>query len=191
MKSYVINLDRRPERWYVVREHLHDMGISVVRFSGIEGGWRGCRDSHLAVLSMAKDEEMFAIYEDDVEFVGQMTDVCYCLSQLPKEWDCLYLGGSPQEPQLKYSDNLYKANNVICAHAIMWHNRRGGAVEYILAHRNEIQKIDVFLAKAIQPFFNCFLAYPMITIQRVTNTSDTCKRSDVSTIIKNYDKYVY
>jgi GR25 family glycosyltransferase involved in LPS biosynthesis len=65
MKNYVINLDRRVERWQYVREHLADLGIKVIRFSAIDTkpGWVGCRESHLRILELCKDEEIFCIFE--------------------------------------------------------------------------------------------------------------------------------
>ena len=108
--------------------------------------------------------------------------------QLPSKWDCLYLGASPKEPQVRYSDNLFRLNNAHVTHAIIWHNRKDGAVDYILEHRNEINKIDDYFAKVIQPRFNCFVIYPMLCTQKQTK-SDTCGRSDVSTIVNNYNRY--
>ena len=63
-------------------------------------------------------------------------------------------------------------------------------MEYMLNHRGDINKIDVYLSEVIHPIFNCFTIYPLMATQRVTNQSDTCKRSDVLTITNNYQKYV-
>lgn len=111
------------------------------------------------------------------------------MTQLPLDWDCLYLGASPQEPQERYSENLFRIKNSWCMHAILWHNREGGAIEYLLANKDRINKIDVFMAQEVMPKFNCFLIAPMVATQRETGTSDTCAKSDVSTIKTNYDKY--
>ena len=190
MKNYVINLNRRVERWQYVKEHLADLGIKVIRFPAIDTkpGWVGCRESHLQILELCKDEEVFTIYEDDVKFVGGPDSIEPIMSQLPPDWDCLYLGASPKEPQERYSENLFRLKNAHVTHAIVWHNRKDGAVEYILSHKHHIRKWDDYLATVIQPMFNCFVVYPLVVTQ-IQFQSDTCGRSDVSTIEKNYNLY--
>jgi hypothetical protein len=126
--------------------------------------------------------------EDDVQFLQPLDALYKSIAQLPEDWDCLYLGASPQEPQERYSKNLFRLKNAWCTHAILWHPRDSGAVGYILGHKGDIQKIDVFMADVIMPEFNCFITYPMVATQKQTQ-SDTCKRSDVSTILKNYNKF--
>lgn len=191
MVSYVVNLDRRPERWQYVRDHLYMMGISPIRFSAIDAkpGWHGCRDSHLAILNKMAIDDVIAVYEDDVKFIEVWNTVLKSISQLPIGWDCLYLGASPKEPQKQVSENIFRLKNAHVAHAIIWRRREGGAVDYILDHQVEIKKIDDYYANVIQPKFNCFVCYPMVATQ-VQFKSDTCYRSDVSTILKNYTKYI-
>jgi GR25 family glycosyltransferase involved in LPS biosynthesis len=188
MKTYVINLDKRADRWIVVREHLAELGFKVTRFTAIEGGWRGCRDSHLGVMELCKDEDRFLIFEDDVLFLEDVNYINTAMMQLPPFWDCLFLGASPQEPQERYLDNLFRISNSKCTHATIWHNRENGAIEYILSHKEDILKIDDYLSEIIFPNFNCFLIYPLLVTQRQTQ-SDTCGRSDISTIVKNYNKF--
>jgi GR25 family glycosyltransferase involved in LPS biosynthesis len=190
MLIYVINLHRRPERLDAMREELKKQGLNAKLFTAIDSkiGWQGCRDSHLAVLDKCQKDPFFIILEDDCTFVEDISYLDECVRQLPKEWDCLYLGGSPRKPQERYSDNLFKANGVYTTHAILWHTRKGGAVEYILSHKDDIEKIDNYFASVIQPLLNCYLSYPLILSQTQTQ-SDTCRRSDTSTIIKNFNAF--
>ena len=190
MKNFVINLDKRVDRWAWAREHFHDKGIQITRFSGIPAkpGWKGCRDSHLALLEKNKSEVAFGIFEDDCEFIGDPSLLEVAIRELPSDWDCLYLGASPQEPQERYSDHLFRLKNAWCTHAIIWHTREGGAVEYILKNREKINKFDVFLSQEVFPNFNCFLIYPLLCTQ-YQSQSDCCSHSDLSTIVKNYNKY--
>lgn len=190
MISYVINLDKRVERWYYVREHMAEMGIKVTRFPAIEAkpGWVGCRESHLEILQKTPIGDIIAIYEDDVKFLQPWSVVFNAMNQLPEDWHCLYLGASPKEPQERYSENLFKLRNAHVTHAIVWNVRHKGAVEYLLTHKSDIRKWDDYLATAIQTNFNCFLCYPLVATQRQFS-SDTCGRSDVSTIERNYNLY--
>jgi GR25 family glycosyltransferase involved in LPS biosynthesis len=192
MNCHVINLDRRPERWIMVRDTLYDLGFKVTRFSAIDKkpGWCGCRDSHLALLESNRIEKYVLIFEDDIEFLvpKPISSIYKCLDELPVDWDALFLGASPQEPFERYSERLFKMGKAFCTHAIIWHNRKGGAVEYILDHKDEIGKIDVFFSEHIYSNYNCFLIAPLL-ITQYQSRSDCCKRSDLSTIVKNYEKF--
>lgn len=168
------------------------MGWNVKRFSALERdkGWMGCRDSHLAILRMEMGHgNTFMVLEDDVVLTPLTNYVVEeAMSQLPSDWDMLYLGCSPKEPQERYSDNLFKVKNAHVTHAIIWNDRENGAVSYILSHAEEIEKIDDYFATVIQPKFNCFVVYPMVATQS-DSQSDIAKHSDVSTIVYNYKKY--
>ncbi len=190
MTSYVINLDKRVERWYYVREELFSLGIKIIRFPAIETkpGWIGCRDSHLEILRKTPKGDMVAIYEDDVMFLEPWESVLRSISQLPVAWDCLYLGASPKETQKKINDNLFRLKNAHVTHAIIWNNRPSGAVSYILQNSGDIKKWDDYLATVIQPKFNCYITYPICATQKQFQ-SDTCTRSDVSQIIKNFNLF--
>jgi len=190
MRNFCINLDRRPERWNYVQNEFHKLGIDVERFAAydIKPGWVGCAKSHLEIMRMCNDENMFGIYEDDIKVLRGLSVLHKSFEQLPDDWDCLYLGASPKEPQKRYSENLFMLNNAHVTHAIIWRNRTGGAVEHILSHEHHIRKYDDYLATVVQPQFNCFVTFPMVATQ-IQTQSDTCTRSDVSTIETNYNKY--
>lgn len=189
MRVFVINLERRKDKWNYVHTQLLDYGIEHMRFLAIDTkpGWVGCRDSHLIILAGNRDVECFMVLEDDVMILDPMI-LPLAMQQLPEDWDMLYLGASPKEPQERYSANLFRVRNAHVTHAIVWHNRKCGAIDYILSHKSDIKKIDDFFATEIQPRFNCFLTYPMAMCQKQFQ-SDTCHRSDVSQIISNYNKY--
>ena len=191
MTSYVINRDDRPERLRNVTEEFKKVNINPRVFHAIIGkpGWIGCAKSHIAVIEECRNERYFQIFEDDVVFLKDFSAVSeLAYSQLPLDWYCLYYGVSPLEPQIKYSDNLFRVNHAYCTHAILWNNRPNGAIEFILNNKSKIRKYDVFLAEQIQPRFNCFVTYPMICTQRQYK-SDTCTRSDVSVILHNFERF--
>jgi hypothetical protein len=145
----------------------------------------------LALLDKCKNEKMFLILEDDALFVEDINPYLdLALEQLPKNWDLLMLGGSPQKPQKRYSDNLFTARDVLTTHALLWHPRFNGAAEWILSHKDFTtnMKWDDFLVEWIQSCYNCFLIAPMLITQRQTQ-SDIARRSDCSSIERNYNKY--
>jgi len=192
VKSYCINLDRRADRWAYMRTELERMMIRVTRFSAFntKPGWKGCRDSHLAVMELCKEENMLTIYEDDVAFLGTLQDITNSFNELPDDWDMLSLGCSPQEPFERYSPHLFKMGRAWCLHAYIISNKNG-LINYILEHKAEIGKIDVWFSDNVykNPQFKCFVTYPMAVVQ-VQFQSDTCQRSDVSTLQVQYDKFV-
>jgi len=197
MRTFVINLADRPERMARAREQLDAVNMPFERFEAIKTkpGWRGCRDSQLAVLDRIKhlrwndDYHFCLILEDDVEFLPNWQETLKkSRFYLPLDWSLLYLGCSPQSPLKKQNDYLYVAKDCLCNHAILYNNHKRGVVDYILQCRDEIRKIDDFYRTVIQEQFKCFVTYPLCATQWQSQ-SDTCKRSDVSTIIKNFDKY--
>jgi len=194
MRNYCISLESREDRWKLARFEFNRQGLSVHKVSAIKAnpGWVGCRDSHLNVLSFAKDNagEMFCVFEDDVTFLDNFhNSLGKAMSQLPEHWDVLYLGSNLQSPVTRHSENLFKINEAWCAHAVIYNNREEGVVDYILQHRPEIRKFDVFLSKEVNNKFNCFVIYPMLCDQRVS-PSDICELTDVSQIQKNYNKFI-
>lgn len=196
MESFCIHLEDRPDRKEWVENQFAKVGILSNNFyssNRTTPGWIGCRDAHLDLLWMTDDYDQTIIFEDDVEFVHDKDifrrHLNRMLAQLPDNWDALYLGASPQSVQERFSDNLFRAKDCLTTHAILWNCRPGGAVDYINNYDDKIEKIDVFFKDVIQAKFNCFLAYPMLCIQHEGLGTDTCKRSDVSTIVKNYKKY--
>ncbi len=190
MSIYIINRDDRPERYAHAKAELLAHRMDAIRFPAIitKPGWMGCRDSHLAIMDKCKEEKEFFILEDDILILDVPNYYPIAYSELPEDWDALYLGASPKEPQEWYSTHLYKLKNAHTTHAIVWHNRTNGAVEYILSHKHHIKKIDDYFATVIQPKFNCFVISPMMITQKQFS-SDTCKKSDVSTIHANYLKF--
>ena len=194
MKTFCINLDHRPERWEHVKGEAEKMLLDAERISAVydkdKKGWEGCRDSHLQVLRMGRVYGIFCVLEDDAEFLpGANFVLSEAIPQLPKDWDMLYLGASPKEPQERYSDNLFRLKNAHVTHGILYNARKLGALEYILEHQKDIKKIDDYFAKVIQPKFNVFVVDPIACTQSSKFDSDVAHKSDVSTIVRNHKKY--
>jgi hypothetical protein len=191
MEIWLINRTDRPERREHAMAQLKSQSLNAHLYPAKidKIGWKGCRDSHLSCLvSILHSEEMGIILEDDCLFLQSIDLAFEAMVELPVDWDALYLGGSPRSPQEQYSEHLYKVKDTLCAQAIIWNPREGGAIEYILDHEGEINKYDVFLREEVQPRFNCFMVKPLVVTQKQFQ-SDTCHRSDVSTIQKFYNIY--
>ena len=191
MNYYVINLDDRPGRHRRVTKELNTAGIPFTRVPAVRTtpGRIGCARSHVKAL-MGAEGDIFTVFEDDVKLLWPREMIHQCLWELPPDWDMLYLGASPQEPLEQYSGHLYRLGKSKTTHAIVWHRRPGGAMEYVIENEDSIDvAIDNWLSREVHPRFNCFLAYPLICTQHQTR-SDTCQRMDASSIERNYSLYV-
>ena len=189
MKTIVINREDRPERLAATKEQLDRFGIEFEVFPAVIGGWKGCRLSHLGVLEKYINEDRILIFEDDIHFLQYPQQALEkAFNELPEDWDLLYLGISPLKKYERYSEHLFKVNGGYTTHAILYNNRDDSVIEYILRHRDNVIKWDLFLSNVIHPLFKCFCIYPMTVTQR-RERSDTCKYADVSSILRNYQKY--
>ena len=192
MKAVCINRVDRPERLKASQEQFSKYGMDVEVFPAITNprGWRGCRDSHLVVLEKYQSENFLLVFEDDVLFLADPTlPMAEAASELPPNWDMLYLGISPTQRYQRYSEHLFRVNGGYTTHAILWHNRKHGAVEYIFSHRNDILKWDVYLSSVIHKIFNCLVIWPLLCTQ-IQYKSDTCIKSAASSIQRNYLKFI-
>jgi hypothetical protein len=99
------------------------------------------------------------------------------MSELPTNWDCLYLGATLNEPLQRYSDHLLRITWGWTTHAILW--RGGRAVDHIIKSAEHIKKIDVFFANEIQVMFESFIIYPLFATQR----------NGIGNIVKGWQDY--
>jgi hypothetical protein len=184
MKAYCINLPERPEKWREFRSQK--LPFKVERLDGIKKtpGWEGCRDAHLEALK--KVNGMTVIFEDDCLFLHPWGMVMKIMEQLPKNWDCLYLGATLNEPLERYSKNLYRLKKGWCSHAIIY--KDATVPQFVLA--NEMRKIDVFYANVVQEKFNCFLTFPLVATQRPGYSDIVNHRTEYEVITDRYKKYV-
>jgi hypothetical protein len=194
METFVINRQDRPDRLHDIRIELENQGMNAYHFEAVidKVGYVGCTRSHLGIMERCRSDSQFLILEDDCEFFcpKETTDfvIKNALNQLPRDADALFLGASPQEPQERYSNNLFRLRNAKCTHAILWFNRPNGALQYILKHKHDIGKIDRYLYEVIMPKFQIYCVYPILVTQRQTE-SNVSKKSDCSSIARNYAKY--
>lgn len=164
MKAYVINLDRRPER--MISFQKNKFPFEVERVSGIEmeDAAMGCATTHFNIMRTQK-EFPFAIFEDDCVLVHPWEMVENAMSQLPDDWDALWLGATLDAPIRRYSKNLFKLNRAYCTHAIIYNSKT--MIDYILENfiKEDRKIIDVFYHNDVQFKFKCFITYPMMALQ--------------------------
>ena len=190
-KTFLINLDRRPDRLSRCQEMFKSFGIAdlIERFPAIvpdefdkipsthdtekiKVPLYGCLLSHISIIKMAKSNKWKSVMvlEDDVEFIN--TDsINLSVSQLKKrDWGLFYLGTNLHCQLERADNNLLKLKKGFATHAIAYHER---FYDYYLDNFNKelIPIIDVWLAENGQERFPCFCTYPITAVQ-VSNHSD-------------------
>ena len=133
-ETFVINLDRNPERLSLINKYCKDANLKYKRWNAIDGsklnmdklvidgmikpnskmmiGAIGCSLSHINLWKNNINENNLLVLEDDViipiDFKSKFNKY---LNQLPEDWDILYLGSSNIYGK-KISENLLKPVDV-------------------------------------------------------------------------------
>lgn len=191
MRAFVINLDDRHDKLLEFR-FQNDFPFHVERFSGIIDNPRdnGCAKSHLEVIG-SQTEFPFVVFEDDCVMLEDWDVVEKAISELPKDWDALWLGGTVTQNLDRVSDSLFRVKRTHCLHAVIYNSKR--MVDYILSNFMVVEGqksiIDLFYFE-VQEKFNCYITYPICATQR-SGYSDISEK-DVNYydyIINSYNKH--
>ncbi|MBK5202109.1 MAG: hypothetical protein JJE45_00105 [Prolixibacteraceae bacterium] len=193
MKAYVINLESRPDRMAEFQGNIFP--FEVERFNAIKTnpGWKGCTESQLTILAI-ENEFPFIIFEDDCVLLRPWEAVVNAMSQLPDNWDLLYLGATLMRPIERHSENLFRLKGAYCAHAIIYNSER--VVDYILNNcdrffRNSLERntLDVFYFTEVQEKFNCYIVSPLVATQRPGFSDIENMNVDYTQIINHFNRY--
>jgi hypothetical protein len=166
----VIGLERRKDRLESVSEEMKKIGFEWEFFPSKEVSednfMREASFNFMDVLKNADDDIL--VCESDVTFLHQAREIFNrTFSQLPEDWDLLYLGGNIHESAERVSENLFRIRKgVHCNHAILY-SKKGK--EIFLKNYNpltdEIIQIDHWLYMKGQGLMNCYICSPMIAYQ--------------------------
>lgn len=179
---FVINLDRRADRWDHARSELEKLNIKAERFNGydkpiydtVPNGNMGCTASHRALLEVIAYHRWrrVLVFEDD--FVSLFDDVNEkfeaMIGEVPENWDLLYLGGHYAEPPIsRVSPHVIRCGRMMTtsSYGITWQQARRMA-PYI----SGIGPIDS-LFSGFAPDNNFYIFQPRLFAQW-TSHSDLC-----------------
>ena len=191
-KIYCINLDRRPEKWLQCEQEFNKHGLTVERFSAVDGnpdkivskltdGAIGCIKSHLNIIKLAKELNLknVLIFEDDVEFIDDLNNIFQeYYKQIPTDWGLLYFGVNHNNlPLLKFTENLSFVKHTYTTHAYAVNNRLYDMIIETLS--NFENECDILLTK-IQELGNSYVFQPHLAWQRAGY-------SDILNVEANYD----
>jgi len=175
MKTYVINLASRTDRWYQVLAECNRMGLTVEHFNACtdESPHIAFNRSQYEVIKRGYDsgEDCFLVLEDDAVFDGQWSEVEEAMQDLPPDWDALYLGANIctdwfRKPE-RVTERLCRLRDCWQSHAIIW--SRKGAQTVLERFNVEGEGWYIFDEQMRQKLFpdgNTYLMSPMIAYQR-------------------------
>jgi hypothetical protein len=177
---YCTNMDYRPDRWVQAQQEIAKVGIVPQRASGTiwtgtgdtrYNGWIGCGLTHLRCLKLALEQNQNVLmFEDDVLFISDYTNIIpAALDELP-EWDMLYLGGNICRSIFRISSHLGRLTYAQATHAYGVNKTFLPEIIKVLESRFG-QIIDKIYADEIIPGNRCFITVPMVAVQR-TGKSD-------------------
>lgn len=185
---YIINLDERSDRYKKLQQELERVGITnYVRFPAIKPdpndydlnkhnfaskdqnyirGSLGCKLSHLSILKHARKQgyKKILIFEDDVEFTGNIKLLENALNYLGDDFTFIYLSANLYKADIKsVKPGLGRLSNALCAHSYVVNCRD---LNYLInGIENSPYEVDVFY-KQVQLEKKCFILRPGITKQR-------------------------
>ena len=191
---YVINLDRRKDRWASIQNELRKLGVAdrAVRIPGVDlGSHAGCTASHKKFLdiAIANGKGVSLVIEDDAFICDDWSKIL--LSSLnghlnsnippfkhngvPGDWDLLYLGynldpySAGTRPPNFISHNLIELYGCLTTHMYAVNcNRLDRIIKYrgLMENYARINEIDVlYLTIQLEHHFKAYATYPMIATQ--------------------------
>lgn len=164
---YCLNVPHRTDRWADACIEFERVRIKPEKFSAVtaDGPHQSFTLSQQAMLKQffESGKEKCLILEDDVQFID-IGSLGSALSELPENWEILYLGANIREEwPVRYSGHLFHIKNAWTTHAVAYTRK---AVEKILAEfPNEHYMYDNWLGDNLHKF-NAFITCPMMAIQR-------------------------
>jgi GR25 family glycosyltransferase involved in LPS biosynthesis len=183
-KIYCINLKSRIDKRKKMEEQAKKYDLDIIFFDAIskpENPIRGCLESHLEIIKLAKQENLnnVLILEDDCVFLkgGKLNDI-------PNNWDMLYLGGN--------LDIILNSTNKFWIKGCIWTTHSYAITKnlynkVITELENYSQEIDRYYKEQIHQYNNCYLIKDFLTTQDIGYSDIEKKKVDYA-IDKIYDK---
>jgi hypothetical protein len=198
-KIYVINLDRRPDRYEEFQKEISKYGIeNVERFSAIDGvtitpnnmkllaGEIGVLESHLEIVKKCKEEGLknVLIMEDDVYFSDEILKLDEYMAAVPEDWEFLYFGGNHVygEPPILVNDKVIKLNYTVALQCVAINSSVFDVVEGVLPKRQK--QVDAYYAE-LQETFNVYGFYPNMAKQTAGFSDIQNRNVDYSNFFKD------
>lgn len=219
-KIYCINLDERTDRWeHCLKEFDKLNTTNYERFAALRAatlpngqkgeGRHGHTKTYCALIDKAIEDNVKSclILEDDFHFELAGDSLIELLgkafSQLPDDWDALYLGANiqtiyTQTPLQRYSTELLKLNSAYATHAIAfsWKGLRAlrncfsAREDWYLEYIENSRATDVFLARDFLPKNKVFITSTLLCNQLPSYSCIEGEYKDYAQMIRdNFTKH--
>jgi GR25 family glycosyltransferase involved in LPS biosynthesis len=208
---FVINLDRRKDRWEFITEQLKSVGIDAERVSGVDGdlldpdpkignGWNhkgqaGCVLSHRKVISLAKERgyKNILVIEDDNVFRKNFNELFESYwKQVPQDWDLLYFGGSHLGALKPVNINLGRCTKSLTTNMYAIKNTLFDTVLSLIPNNDKDLEmpIDVYFSVIQERIkqFNCYVFKPHLVWQDSIFSDIEKKSQDLLHLRPNFAK---
>ena len=163
-----INLKHRKDRRAYVKKLFQKKNIYNYSFYTAElheEPRRGCLESHLNIIRehRSKGTDYILIVEDDIKILN-FPDV---LTDIPSDWDMLYLGGNVKRIVNSYNDKWKKVQSW-CTHAYLINLKNKTFMKSVLKlwKNTDNTPIDNLYINKINTNYNCYMISPMMIVQR-------------------------
>lgn len=182
MKTFVINLDKRRDRWDAVSAHLPQvLPWQFERFSAIPGDGTkasavlACRRSHLELLRMQMENgwNRMMVVEDDAAFHRSISD-----EDLNADFSVLYFGANHYGRLLPYSKTHKRCT---ASYSTVAYVSTLDFAQSVLSRLQYLEPIDVTYVR-LQKEKKALTVFPGIVVQ-------TVGFSDIEMRVVDYDKY--
>jgi GR25 family glycosyltransferase involved in LPS biosynthesis len=145
-------------------------------------GQMACRLSHQKVLTIAKEDNLpfCFISEDDADFDPYFNiKLKNWVSQMPDDWDMLYLGAHNFRPLRMVSDNIGRCRTTLSTVCYMVNSK---AYDMLIEALNTPDVLDIIYCNYFHPKINAYCVRPNLVMQR-------SGWSDIEGVRINYSKY--
>jgi glycosyl transferase family 25 len=165
IQTYIINIPTRRDRYDHIVEEVKK--LPIIQYEVIEAivdGAKGCSQSHLKCIRLAKDNQLpyVLILEDDAIFTENCLETLeQALAEIEQiDWSMLYLGANLNSPAYRVSEGLLKLTGAWCTHAYIVHSNFYDTI-LSLPHGREI---DVCYTELMQ-HSNVYMVNPIVSYQ--------------------------
>jgi len=177
--TYLINLDKRPDRLQHASLQLSTLSIEYERFPAIDGdfttidwkadlkyinvphyGWNkysaALSETTRKLILDAKEKkyEHILIFEDDIKFEPDATSILEKAVFPNVDWHFFYFGAYHQERPSYYNETVIQLNNSLCLHAYAIHASIFD--DYLEKLEKRDMPIDWVVCTHFQPLGKCF-----------------------------------
>jgi len=174
---YCLNLDKNPGRWDKCVPEFIKVGIDyveqVITHESEENRYISFNHAHYDTVKKGLETgQPFVIFEDDIAFDDRWKYLEEACTQLPSNWDILYLGANitgmdttDWQMPMKATKNICRLFNAWMTHAIAY---SPAGAQWVVDNFNpdEFPVYDEWLRVKAMPEKEVYITNPMICYQR-------------------------